>query len=124
MKSLILILLLAGCATGLTPRVQTFMVGGVEITEHIDTDDHPASCGDRTAWDGCYAQIGGRHHIWRTSMTSAHTVAHERSHALGMRHTEWADVFGGGKCARVYASGGRYKFGQMICVDQGGERVF
>ena len=123
MKALILCLLLAGCATGITPRVYTFMLGDVEITEHIDTNDAPADCGDRTAWAGCYAQINGKHHIWRSSMTSANTVEHERSHALGMRHTEWRDSFSG-KCATVTAPGGRYKTGQTICVDRGGERVF
>ncbi len=122
-RLLLICCLLAGC-TGLTPRVQTFMIGDVEITEHIDTNDHPTDCGDRSGWDGCYAQIAGKHHIWRTSMTSVWVVSHGRGHALGMRHTEWVEVFGGAKCAKVYAAGGRYKFGQTICIDRGGERVF
>lgn len=120
---LILCSLLAACATGLTPRVQTFMIGDVEITEHIDTDDAPAGCGDRTAWAGCYANIDGKHHIWRTSTASVWVVAHERAHALGMKHTGWIDVFGGGKCATVTASGGMYRAGQRLCVDAGDERI-
>ena len=112
--------LLVGC--GHTPMSYTFMLGDVEITEHIDHPGAPAECGDRTSWDGCYMRISGKHHIWRSSAASAQTVAHERSHALGMRHTEWRDVFGG-KCATVLAPGGRYLVGQTICVDRSGERV-
>ena len=115
--------LLAGC-TSLMPRVHTFMLGDIEITEHIDTNDYPDGCGDRTSWAGCYSQINGKHHIWRASAASVWVVAHERAHALGMRHTDYVTVFGGDKCAKVLAAGGRYKVGQTICTDRSGERVF
>lgn len=113
---------LVGCSP-LRPMVVERDVQGIKVVDHIDTDDAPDSCGDRSAWGGCHVQIGEKHHIWRSSFVSQNVIAHEDAHVLGMRHTAWTPDFTGRQCATVLISGGQYKAGQMLCVGPRGEEV-
>lgn len=113
---------LAGCSS-LQPKVQARVVQGVKIVDHIDTDDAPKACGDRSEWAGCHMVVGDVRHIWRSSFVQQWVIDHEDAHALGMMHTEWKADFTGRKCALIFASYGKYKQGDTLCIDQSGESI-
>lgn len=120
--ALLAILFTSGCSS-FEPLVQVVDVGGQMVVEHIDTDDAPASCGDRITWAGCHARINGASHIWRASRVAEHTIEHERAHAAGMMRTPWQVDFLGRPWCTVVVAGGKYRVGDRIYVDQRGEFV-
>jgi hypothetical protein len=121
-RILTLTLLLTACSS-FQPVVKHSVIDGTKVVEHIDTDDAPAACGDRTEWAGCHQVRGDTHHIWRASTARPDTLPHEIAHAKGMRHTAWRfDMFGNAS-ATVVLPGGRYKVGDVIYVDARGERI-
>lgn len=113
--------MLVGCGAGFEPTVEIVMVEGQPVVHHIDTNDAPAGCGDRTEWAGCHIKVNGVSHVWRSSRVAETTIKHEHAHALGMLHTPWERDFLGRPCATVVVAGGGYHVGQRICVDQRGE---
>ena len=120
--ALALIVFVGGCSS-FDPVIQVVDVDGRPVVEHIDTDDHPTSCGDRSGWAGCHAVIGGVSHVWRSSRAAEHTITHERAHAAGMMHTPWQVDFLGRPWCTVVVAGGKYRVGDRIYVDQRGEFV-
>ena len=67
--------------------------------------------------------INGTGHIWRSSLAHPDTIAHERAHPAGMRHTAWTHDFTGRACATVILPGLHYKAGQRICVNRNGSET-
>lgn len=109
-------LAMAGCAT-IEPHTERVMVGDRLVTIVTDDPSAPEECGNWSEpWVGCW--MGQFSTIYLKSPVSLATVEHELSHAAGMFHGEWKDYpVIGKRCAEVILSGGKYKAGQMICLD-------
>lgn len=119
--AILVLLATHGCAA-FAPRIDIVMLDDGRIAiEHIDTDDAPAACGDRSEWAGCHQLRDGIPHIWRSSLSAAHTRRHERAHAMGMQHGPWTTDHLGRRWARVTHGGGHYQPGQWIVIDARGE---
>ena len=113
----LVLLFLAGCAT---PTTLTSVIGGTEITEHVD-EKMPRGCEQAFPVGGCYQMQDGKHNIWYSVVSSPYVRTHEIAHALGMQHSmPWA-WDGKQHCAVVTASGGGYLRDERICVDSRGE---
>lgn len=109
--------LIAGCATPVVTNQETM---GVKYVQHVDDyATWPESCAPKTLDSGCHAEIDGVAHIWVSSGAAESTIAHERSHVAGMKHTAWS-WDGRKNCAIITASGGTYVRGQRICLMAGG----
>jgi hypothetical protein len=115
--SCLVLLFLAGCAT---PTPLTSVIGGIEITEHVD-EKMPHGCEQAFPAGGCYQMMDGKHNIWYSVVSWPYVRKHEIAHALGMQHsTPW--IWDGNQhCAVVTASGGGYLQDQRICIGKRGE---
>ena len=119
MRSLLILLLLVGCAT---PTVTQKSINGVAYVEHMNTEDMPC---DYPA-DGCFQQrADGSKHVWLSNMSSRQTPHHEiNGHVLGMWHTPWGKDMFGRPCATIMIGNADYPAGKTICNTKTGEWVF
>ena len=114
-------LMAAGCAT---PVVERKVVMGVEVVEHLDDEDTvPCDHGGRSHRNGCYQGRQDGHHVWYSSVSPEYVVAHEISHARGMRHGRWESLWGRGLCSRVTVGDKKagYVAGDLVCNTQRGK---
>lgn len=119
MKTLILCLLLAGCAAPVTTLKS---VNGIQYIEHLDAPDSP--CGFRDPSAGCHAKsLAGISEVWYSSISPAYVYRHELAHVQGMQHTPWAKDMFGRNCATVLVGHGWYEAGRTICVTHTGESI-
>jgi len=115
MRYLILALALSSCAT---PTVTDVIVNGLEIREHIDSQNNPCYPAQ-----GCYVFNDGKHHVFYSSNSPEWLITHERCHALGMRHEPWIRL-GNSQYAKITASGCHYRVMQTIVIRDGIQREF
>lgn len=114
MKRLIAIaaVVIAGCAAPIERHSE--VIDGQRI-DFRDADDGTMPC-QGVHQLGCEQMIRDIPTIWLSRVAGESIKHHEIGHALGMQHTTFDKVAGGGCCATVTKSGGGYVKGQRICV--------